>query len=429
MKKSIGASAADTGLLIIKAEPSDNVIALAGNPNVGKSTLFNNLTGMKQHTGNWPGKTVVNAQGSRSFHGENYIFVDLPGTYSLMANSKEEEAARDFICFGNSDAVIVVCDATCLERNLNLVLQTIEITSNVIVCVNMMDEARKKNIYINLDKLSEKLCVPVIGTVGRKKSSISVLMQKVDNIKNTVKKTTQVIKYSEPVEKAIEMLEPAIRAKATGINPRWLCLKLLEHNDELLGAIKSHTGIDFDNDSDMKEKQKQVNEYLLLHGIDRSRLNDIIVSKINETSESICSDTVRYDKSSYRKYDSKADKILTSKLTGFPIMFALLVLIFWLTIIGANYPSKLISDVLFGLENLLTELFIRINAPNWLCGVLVQGSYRVLAWVVSVMLPPMAIFFPLFTLMEDSGYLPRIAFNLDKYFKKCHACGKQALTM
>ena len=138
---SVGIKAVDSGLVIQKQTPEDQVVALAGNPNVGKSTVFNSLTGMNQHTGNWPGKTVASAQGYCVTKRQSYVMVDIPGTYSLMAHSAEEEVARNFICFGAPDAVVVVCDATCLERNLNLVLQTLEISDRVVVCVNLRDEA------------------------------------------------------------------------------------------------------------------------------------------------------------------------------------------------------------------------------------------------------------------------------------------------
>ena len=211
---SIGIKAVDSGLIIKKQTPHDKVVALAGNPNVGKSTVFNNLTGLNQHTGNWPGKTVTNAQGYCTYKSNSYILVDIPGTYSLMAHSAEEEVARDFICFGDPDAVIVVCDSTCLERNLNLVLQTIEITSNLVVCVNLMDEAKRKNITINLNKLSERLGVPVIGTIARKKKSLHRLMQEVDNLLNSRNKNKTVqIKYTAPIEDALSVLEPVIRRK------------------------------------------------------------------------------------------------------------------------------------------------------------------------------------------------------------------------
>ena len=179
---STGLGAVDGGLTVMRRSPSDRVIALAGNPNVGKSTLFNALTGLHQHTGNWPGKTVANAQGYCERKGQGYVLVDLPGTYSLLAHSAEEEVARDFLCFGGADAVAVVCDATCLERNLNLVLQTLELNPRVVVCVNLMDEARRKGIHIDLSLLSQRLGVPVIGTVGRKKRSLHTLLDALDQV-------------------------------------------------------------------------------------------------------------------------------------------------------------------------------------------------------------------------------------------------------
>ena len=428
---SIGIKAVDSGLIIKKQTPHDKVVALAGNPNVGKSTVFNNLTGLNQHTGNWPGKTVTNAQGYCTYKSNSYILVDIPGTYSLMAHSAEEEVARDFICFGDPDAVIVVCDSTCLERNLNLVLQTIEITSNLVVCVNLMDEAKRKNITINLNKLSERLGVPVIGTIARKKKSLHRLMQEVDNLLNSrnENKTVQ-IKYTAPIEDALSVLESVIRRKTQArINSRWLSLKLLDHDDTLIKAVNKYLKTNIIEDREIAAKLAEAKKTLSDVGITGEILRDQIVSCIVKTAETICDGVVRYENIDYDRRDRRIDRILTNRWTGFPIMIGLLLLIFWITITGANYPSQLLSDGLFWVQDRLTDVFRYFGAPDWLHGILVLGVYRVLAWVVSVMLPPMAIFFPLFTLLEDLGYLPRVAFNLDKYFKKCCACGKQALTM
>lgn len=428
---SIGIKAVDSGLIIKKQTPHDKVVALAGNPNVGKSTVFNNLTGLNQHTGNWPGKTVTNAQGYCTYKSNSYILVDIPGTYSLMAHSAEEEVARDFICFGDPDAVIVVCDSTCLERNLNLVLQTIEITSNLVVCVNLMDEAKRKNITINLNKLSERLGVPVIGTIARKKKSLHRLMQEVDNLLNSrnENKTVQ-IKYTAPIEDALSVLEPVIRRKTQArINSRWLSLKLLDHDDTLIKAVNKYLKTNIIEDREIAAKLVEAKKTLSDVGITGEILRDQIVSCIVKTAETICDGVVRYENIDYDRRDRRIDRILTNRWTGFPIMIGLLLLIFWITITGANYPSQLLSDGLFWVQDRLTDVFRYFGTPDWLHGILVLGVYRVLAWVVSVMLPPMAIFFPLFTLLEDLGYLPRVAFNLDKYFKKCCACGKQALTM
>ncbi len=428
----VGMKELDSDLVIKKRTPYDKVVALAGNPNVGKSTVFNGLTGLNQHTGNWPGKTVRNAQGYCETQNESYIMVDIPGTYSLMAHSAEEEVARNFICFGNPDIVVVVCDATCLERNLNLVLQTIEISSNVVVCVNLMDEAKRKKIDINLDLLSNRLGVPVIGTTARKKKNLDVLMHALDATTTTPNTNIPYqVQYNDTLEKAINHLQPIIIEKCgERLNSRWLALKLLDQDESLIREINTYLGKDFLLDLSLQESLKQAQEILRCGGVtDSNQLQDMIVTSLVKSAEIICHGVVTYGHDHYATMDRKLDKVLTSKLTGYPVMLALLIFIFWLTITGANYPSQLLSNGLFWIQDRLTELFIALHAPDWLHGILVLGVYRVLAWVVSVMLPPMAIFFPLFTLLEDAGYLPRVAYNLDKPFKKCCACGKQALCM
>ena len=428
---SIGTNAIDSGLEIKKKNKSDKVIALAGNPNVGKSTVFNGLTGMNQHTGNWPGKTVTNAQGYCQTKNQSYVMVDIPGTYSLMAHSAEEEVARNFICFGNPDAVIVVCDATCLERNLNLVLQTMEISRKVIVCINLMDEAKRKNITINLERLSQILGVPVVSTVARKKKSLDTLMRTLDRtIIKEDKTNLYKIKYSEEIETAISMIEPVVNEiSEKKLNSRWLSLKLLDKDPSLIKEINSYFGEEFLHNKKLTEATEKAEEYLKENNITADTLNDNIVSSVVKACEEIASSTIRYQSEKYNAFDRRMDKILTGRLMGYPVMIIMLALIFWITISGANYPSEALSNILFYFQDRLTDFFNYMNAPQWLHGAVVLGIYRVLAWVVSVMLPPMAIFFPLFTLLEDAGYLPRIAYNLDKTFKKCCACGKQSLTM
>lgn len=331
---------------------ADITVALAGNPNVGKSTLFNHITGMHQHTGNWPGKTVTGAKGCATYKNRDIVFVDLPGCYSLLSHSPEEEVARDFIKDVKPDATVVVCDATCLERNLILVLQTLQITNKVIVCVNLIDEADKKGISIDKEKLAEQLGVPVVVTSARSGIGIDDLFE-------------EIIKpYDYKTEETIKKI--------------------------------------YDN----KES----------------------IEKIVERAESIAQSVVTLKEKNFLKRDRKIDKVLTGKL-AFPSMLLMLLGVFWLTITGANEISEILSLALFETEEWLNLLLVFLKCPDFLREMLVFGGYRMLIWVVSVMLPPMAIFFPLFTLLEDLGYLPRVAFNLDRCFKTCGACGKQALTM
>ncbi len=429
--QSTGAGVLDNELKVERLSVNDIVIALAGNPNVGKSTVFNSLTGLNQHTGNWPGKTVTNAQGKYKYKDKSFILVDLPGTYSLMANSVEEEIARDFICFGDLDATVVVVDATCLERNLNLVLQTLEITSNVVVCVNLMDEAKRKKIRIDLKELSELLKVPVIGTSARSGKGLDNLMDAVYN--NTSKKpinTPIQITYYDIIEDAIGILEPSIQVIVKNkLKSRWVALKLIEGDVNLIDSLNKHLGYNIVLDENIEKKVSEARDKLKLGGMDHNLLRDRIVSHIVKLTEEISGKTVSYENAKYHQTDRKIDHILTSRIFGIPIMIGLLSIILWLTITGANVPSRMIANVLFWVQDRLTDFFTWAGTPPWVHGVLVMGMYRTLAWVISVMLPPMAIFFPLFTLLEDLGYLPRIAFNLDNFFKKACAHGKQALTM
>ncbi len=322
-------------------------VALAGNPNVGKSTIFNGLTGLKQHTGNWSGVTVAPAAGLMKEDGQEYLLVDLPGTYSLEARSREEETARDFLSSGNADEIVVVCDATCLERGLRLLKQIIE-TDYVrehgvplILCVNLCDEARRKGIRIDFELLQDVLQFPVVSCCARSAGDLQILRQAIH---------------------------------------------------ESAGTACCYDCLDF-------------------------------------SPKQLARETVRYTRVDYRRCEEIVDRIVTGRFTGSLIMILLLLGVFWLTMAGANVPSDLLWNFFFSLEPHLASAMTWLGVPEMLINLLVYGAYRVLAWVVSVMLPPMAIFFPLFTLLEDLGYLPRVAFNMDRAFMRCRACGKQCLTM
>lgn len=432
-RDSVGIKSVDCGLEIKKHDDTDQVIALAGNPNVGKSTVFNQLTGLNQHTGNWPGKTVTNAQGYCSYNDQGYIMVDIPGCYSLMAHSAEEEVARDFICFEHPDGVVVVCDATCLERNLNLVLQIMEAAPRVVVCVNLMDEAKKKKIHINFEQLKERLRVPVIGTAARSKKGLDQLydaLEQSGHIKEELHRKEPVVRYPEYIESAIACLYgPVSRAVEGQVDARWLCARLLDANETLMDAVKRYLKCDVSQNHEIAETLAKLQEELKERGIGQKQLSDDMAAAFIKKAEEVCRGAVTFENAGYNQRDRVLDRFFTSRMTGFPIMFLMLLGIFWLTITGANYPSQLLSNGLFWVQDRLVEAAVYMGVPSMIYEVLIFGIYRVLAWVVSVMLPPMAIFFPLFTLLEDFGYLPRVAFNLDRCFKRCSACGKQALTM
>lgn len=401
-------------------------VALAGNPNVGKSTLFNEFTKMHQHTGNWTGKTVSSARGTYVHRGVRYTLVDIPGCYSLLSMSAEEDVARNFIISGASDAVCVVCDATCLERNLNLALQIMEAAPNVILCVNLMDRAQKLGIKVDLEELSLCLGIPVVGTSARNKKGMRELADMIADSVSSMR-THRQIRYPEAVEEAIARLIPLVEREASGRLPaRWVSIRLLDGDKRLLSVIGERLGSDISANPEisaavLKERQRLCGAYPSV-----ADFRDMLISAIFDTAARICRAAVNKSES-YDERQLRADRILTRRATGIPVMLLLLAFVFFITIKGANFPSELLKNMLFSFQDTLYSLLR--HAPPWLQDMLICGVYRTLAWIVSVMLPPMAIFFPLFTLLEDMGYLPRIAFNLDNSFRKCRACGKQALTI
>ena len=295
---------------------------------------------MHQHTGNWPGKTVANAAGVCRYKEKNFLLVDIPGTYSLMSNSEEEEIARNYICFGNPDAVVVILDATCLERNLNLVYQIMEITPNIVVCVNLLDEAKKKGIHIDLVELERLLGVPVVGTIARKKKTLENLMKKVKLVcEKQILPSPKKIEYLPYIEDAIDILEKQIikiLPEDRKYISRWIALKAIDEDERILKSIEENFNMDFRNNDKIKIAKEEVEMIIENNGSNRNNIKDKIISSIIFKAENIANDVLEYENDSYNNKDRKIDKILTSKKFGIPIMLAFLGLIFWLTITGAN---------------------------------------------------------------------------------------------
>ncbi len=410
-------------------------VALAGNPNTGKSTLFNLFTGLRQHTGNWPGKTVTRAEGSFRIDGIRFNLLDLPGTYSLLTRSKDEEIARNYLIFNNPDLVLVMVDSTAIERNLHLAIQILQITPKVILVCNLSDEAKRKGIDVRTSILESHLGIPVVDISASKKQGIDRLKRSmVRMVTDPNPPGSVVVEYPEVLKKEMDILGSELKnlfPSQPAID--WIVLRLMEGDPSVIQTLESNiTNADrsrHQESDDLKSLRKLVLRAQLARDKMGSSLHDELSVQIHRQASEIAGKAVIHGDRQKKTTEEKIDRIVTSPIWGIPIMLLLLFLIFYITISGANYPSELLARGLFWIEDAWAGLFDRWQVPWWITGFLVHGVYKGLAWVVSVMLPPMAIFFPLFTILEDLGYLPRVAFNLDRLFRWSGAHGKQALTM
>lgn len=398
-----------------------NVVCLVGNPNTGKSSVFNSLTGLHQHTGNWSGKTVVNAYGEYNHENINYGIIDLPGIYSIFSYSQEEEVSREFICFGYYNVLVIVCDMTCIERNLNIFFQVLEMNSNVILCLNLYDEARDKNIFIDVEKLEKTLGVPVVVTSVKENLGIDKLKDKIsDVIDGKYKFNIFKLNYNSDIEEKLLEIESELGFLTTFKNKRWISLRILDSYEEFFDFMKKYlSDEEFGGILLLRKKYGNVNN---------DKIRETIVEEIYKNCKEIKKNHV-YQKGDKHLRDRKIDDIVTSKKYGVPIMLGILSIILFITIYFSNIPSSILSNIFNFLELKLSLVLNYFGFPIFLHDILVYGVFRVTGWVISVMLPPMAIFFPMFTFLEDLGYLPRVAFNMDHLFKKSGCHGKQCLTM
>lgn len=402
-------------------------VLLMGNPNVGKSTVFNEITGSHQHTGNWTGKTVDTAAGKYYYKFNTYELIDLPGTYSLLSSSEEERLARDYLCFEDYDCVVCVADATNLLRNLNLVLQVIEVTDKVVLLLNLCDEAKKKNITIDTAYLSKSLGVPVVKSTARSGKGINELLEQVHLISNgTQVNNAATLFYSNQIESAVNQVKRELKKTMdTDKNYRFFALRLIENDESFNQSFKEHFGEDVLNKGALRAALNSAKSELGKFGV--NVIKSITQALFNKTN-AIAEAAVIKLPSKKERLEQHLDKILLGKYTSIPVMLVLFGVVLWITIAGSNYPSDALRGVFDDFELWLAGSLLNVGVPEIFVSLVVNGILRVLLWVVAVMLPPMAIFFPLFALLEDFGVLPRIAFNLDGAFERCGACGKQALT-
>ena len=425
---------ARTGNCCGKAQESPAVVALAGHPNVGKSTVFNRLTGLHQHTGNWCGKTVATAEGFFERNGQTFRLVDLPGTVSYAPHSAEEEAAAAFLRSGGADAVVVVCDAGCLTRGISFVLQTAELADNIIVCVNLTDEAEKRGIRVDTRRLSHLLGMPVVAASASRGKGMEELAECIAERCGAGKKrgagAVPYVKYPAPIEAQLRRLEAALAAASGGhAEPRHfrsLAIRLLTAERAASEPLPLPEG----RAAEIAALAEACRAALADIGLDCGKIAASVASSRLLQADTISEQCVSRsgDHNTRAGWDRRLDRIFTGKITGRLCMLLLLAVVFWLTITGANAPSAWLSAAFGKLEGVLRAALEACRMPPLMESLLMEGVYRVLTWIIAVMLPPMAIFFPLFTLLEDAGYLPRAAFNLDHSLQRCGACGKQALT-
>ncbi len=408
-------------------------VGMAGNPNSGKSVIFNALTGSRQHVGNWPGKTIERAEGV-FFRGNWEIhLVDLPGTYSLAAQSPEEIIARDYIISEEPDVVVNVVDATSLERNLNLTLQLLELTDKVVVALNLMDEVRRQGCEIDVEALEAVLGVPVVSTVATEGEGLPQLKAALVEVAEGHRETHPAsVDYGLTVEGYVQSLEADLAKLGINGQSRWIAIRLLEDDPKVIEGFKSGklSACTLSEDASFvypESLKALVRRADRLREATRPDARVEIVRRRYEFAHDIVQRTFRRKRPVEQSLTERADRIITHRVWSWPIMLAILVVVLWVTIQGANVPSEMLSAAFIWLAEGVRDILMHLHAPWWVIGSLVDGLIVGTGTVVAVMLPPMLIFFTAFSLLEDIGFIPRVAFNMDRLMRAVGSQGKHTM--
>jgi ferrous iron transport protein B len=395
---------------------ADFTIALEGNPNTGKSTIFNALTGLRQHVGNWPGKTVEWRSGICKFKGATIEVVDLPGTYSLTACSVEETIARDFILDEKPDVVVDIVDASKLEHDLLLALQTLELTDNVVIDLNLMDVAEGEGLKIDVNKLSEMLGVPVIPTVANRGIGMDELLSAVTAVARGERKTKAVkVNYEKEIEGYIRELQRM--TKMEEYPSRWLAIKLLENDSNVVDKVKAG------NEGEILQKATSIRA-----SKEPQKMEIEVAKRVYGFIDQIVKETVRRTAPVKVGLTDKIDSIVIHRVLGLPIMLAVLAMIFWVVFTVGEPFGAVLEDIFNWIAVAVKTLMISVNAPEPLISLVVDGEIVGVGTIIIFMLPPVTLMFLMFSILENSGYLARLAYVVDRIMGFFDLQGRTCIT-